>query len=685
MNKLKIILQSNIFSIFLILGIIFYVFYFTNIRKYESKYSNKTTKIEGEVLNFKIDDDKVRITLKAKEKIMVNYYIKNDEEKYYLENNLKEGSIILVEGNKTEISEPTIFNAFNYKKYLYNNHIYFTFLAKKINFINNDLSLINKIKLKISQRINKIERKEYVNAFILGDKNYIDSEIKEMIRSNGVSHLLALSGMHVNFIWLILKKLKVNNFLIFLFLGFYYFVAGMPVSFLRALLFMILTKLNKKYNWNIDNIKLLLYLAIFILIFNPFLVFDSAFIYTFVVTFSLLLFSKYIKIKGYGKNTLAISLITFLFSLPITLYLSYEFNLFSPLFNIILVPFVSLIIFPLTILVFLFPFLNSIYSIAIGLLENLNILMAKISCFIVIGKINFIEIGIYYLFLILLIKKRKIGYILFFSLIVFFLNVKANLDPNFYTYYLDVGQGDLIVLIFPFKKRVVMIDTGGKVSFKQKENKSIAPNILSFLKSKGINHLDWLILTHGDYDHMGEAINIVNNFKVKKVVFNCGEVNDLEQNLINVLNKKQIPYFSCLNELDIGINRLMFLKTRLYDNENDNSNVIYLKYNTYQFLFMGDASSMKEKDILNKYNLSNIDFLKVGHHGSDTSSSKEFINHINPKYALISVGKNNLYGHPKITVLNNLKNSLIYRTDINGSIEIKINKKKYRIRSCLAT
>lgn len=97
---------------------------------------------------------------------------------------------------------------------------------------------------------------------------------------------------------------------------------------------------------------------------------------------------------------------------------------------------------------------------------------------------------------------------------------------------------------------------------------------------------------------------------------------------------------------------------------------------------MGDAGVEKEEDILNKYSLKDIVFLKVGYHGSNTSSSDEFINSIKPKYSLISVGKNNIYGHPKISVLDILSNSKIYRTDINGSIEIKLNKNGYKIRTC---
>ena len=190
------------------------------------------------------------------------------------------------------------------------------------------------------------------------------------------------------------------------------------------------------------------------------------------------------------------------------------------------------------------------------------------------------------------------------------------------------------------------------------------------------------ISPHGDYDHMGEAINLVNNFKVGKVIFNCGEYNDLEKKLIKVLDKKKIKYYSCIKELNIDKNRLYFLQTKLYDNENDNSNVIYTKLNGYKYMFMGDASTTTEKEILNKYNLPDIDVLKVGHHGSKTSSSKEFISEINPKYSIISVGKNNRYGHPNKEVLDSLDNSRTYRTDIDGSIMFKIRNNKLKIETC---
>ena len=190
------------------------------------------------------------------------------------------------------------------------------------------------------------------------------------------------------------------------------------------------------------------------------------------------------------------------------------------------------------------------------------------------------------------------------------------------------------------------------------------------------------ISPHGDFDHIGDAVSLVNNFKVKKVIFNCGKFNDLEKELIKVLDKKNIKYYSCIEELNIDNNKLHFLQTKQYNNENDNSCVIYTKLNGYKFMFMGDAGVDKEKDILDKYNISDIDVLKVGHHGSKTSSSKNFISKINPKYSIISVGKNNRYGHPNKEVLNNLSDSKIYRTDQDGSVMFKIKNNKLEIETC---
>ena len=182
---------------------------------------------------------------------------------------------------------------------------------------------------------------------------------------------------------------------------------------------------------------------------------------------------------------------------------------------------------------------------------------------------------------------------------------------------------------------------------------------------------------------MGEAEVLVENYKVNTVIFNTGKYNYLEKALIKTLKEKNINYYKDADSLNLKNNELYFLNTKIYDNENDNSNVIYLNYNNFQFLFMGDAGIEKERDILETYNLNNIDFIKIGHHGSNTSSGKNFIKTINPKTCLISVGKDNKFGHPKESVLKTLNDYCqIYRTDQDGSIMLKIKNNKLKIETC---
>ena len=246
--------------------------------------------------------------------------------------------------------------------------------------------------------------------------------------------------------------------------------------------------------------------------------------------------------------------------------------------------------------------------------------------------------------------------------------------------FLDVGQGDSILISYPHNQLNILIDTGG--SYYSQNYSIVQSKTIPYLKSQGITKIDYLIISHGDYDHIGEATNLINKFKVDKVIFNNDDYNEIEKELINVLNNKNIKYYQNIQEITTKINKLYILNNQLYDNENDNSNVIYFSYNKFKMLLMGDAGVEVEEDLLKKYSINNINVLKVGHHGSKTSTSKKFIENINPQFAVISVGKNNRYGHPNNEVLDYLSRSKIYRTDVDGSIIFKINKNKIIINTC---
>ena len=456
------------------------------------------------------------------------------------------------------------------------------------------------------------------------------------------------------------------------------YITNFTPSIVRAGVFTIFLIINKVKYFYIKTINLLILSLSIIVFINPFIIYNIGFQFSFINSFFLILASDKLNNKSKIKVLLLTSIISFLASLPVMINNFYEANILSIIYNIFYVPYISSIVLPMTILTFILPILDKVLNVFIFVLEKTSLVLTNISIGkVIIPKQNIIFIIIYYLLLVIIVKanKKKALFILII-LIVLWINKKPHTN---YILSFDVEQGDSTLLYI--NNNATIIDTGGKPSLKN--NYQYTSNrIIPYLKSKGIKKINNLILTHGDYDHMGEAINLVNNFKVEKVIFNCGPYNDLEKELIRVLEKKNIKYYSCIKELNIDSNKLYFLQTKEYDNENDNSNVIYTEFNGYKFMFMGDASVTTEKEIINKYNLTNIDVLKVGHHGSKTSSSKEFINEINPKYSIISVGKNNRYGHPNKEVLDNLKDSKIYRTDKDGSIMFKIKNNKLKIETC---
>ena len=496
--------------------------------------------------------------------------------------------------------------------------------------------------------------------------------------------------MHITVFTLIINKLlslliknkKTIYLSIYIFLLIYMFLTGFTPSVIRGSLLYILNSLKKVLKINIKTIYILILIFSICLLVNPYVVYNIGFKFSFIISFYLIIFNKIInQYNNYFVKTFVISLIAFLVSMPICINNFFEINLLSPFVNILFVPFISIIIFPLSIITIIFKPLDNILFFLTNLIGDFSLLISKINCFIIpLCHINTIGVIIYYLiltYILLGFYKRKYYRIVYiFVILIIHYNI-SYLDNNLYMTMIDVGQGDSILIKFPNNNGNVLLDTGGNWLKKDAINK-----LISYFKSSGIKNIDYLIISHGDYDHMGEAINLVNNIKIEKVIFNCGEYNNLEKELIKVLDKKKIKYYSCIKELNIDKNKLYFLQTKEFDNENDNSNVIYTELNGYKFLFMGDASINTEKEILDKYNLPDIDVLKVGHHGSKTSSSKAFIDEINPKYSIISVGKNNRYGHPNKEVLDNLNNSKVYRTDKDGSIMFKMKNNKLEIETC---
>ena len=693
MKKLKTIFVSKTFFLSLIFLVFILTWYQVFFKNDNSKFSNEE-EITGLIKSKKVTNNKITLELKSKENIIINYYVDTYDELNKLNDTLYEGIIITAHGTLNQPSNNTIPNTFNYKKYLKSKKIYYTFNADALEVVGQNSNIYYQFKHWLSKRIESIDDTGYIKAFVLGSKSEIDEDIFKTYQNNGITHLFAISGMHISLfssiLLFLLKKIPLKDNqaypIILLFLLGYTFLVSFTASVVRAFTLVLLLYLNKRLKLGIRTTRIFICAISLILLLNPFFILDIGFLYSSLTSFGLILFSDYLKTSNKVLALLRVSLIALLFSLPITINNFYEYNFLSILANIVIVPLVSSIIYPLSLITLIFPFFHPILKLFLTILESISTILSNITWFkIILPKMPWFLIISYYFIIYLIFKTKKKGLVILLIALLLGYKLSFNFDNNFYVYYLDVGQGDSIVLISPRSRKATLIDTGGKkrVSYNEfpPNEYHVSNNVITFLKSINISKINTLITTHGDYDHIGESLNIVNNFKVGDVILNCGSLNELEQELITLLDKKHIKYSKCISQLDMSPIKLYFLNSGKYDNENDNSNVIYLKYNEIKFLFMGDASTVVEQDLLSKYNLKDIDFLKIGHHGSKTSSSKEFITKTNPKYSIISVGKNNRYGHPNKEVLENLKDSKIYRTDQDGSIGVKIKNNKFKIET----
>ena len=658
-------------------------------------YKLNEKEIEGIILEKNIDGNKLELTIKGKDKIKSYYYFETKKEKELIISKIHLGDKLLLKGNLEEIEENKTKNLFDYKKYMKRQNIYYYQEVEEITLLSRNKNIFYNVKEKvISMCTNK-----YVKIFILGDKSDIDKKVINSYRELGISHLFAISGMHItllsSFLLKMFKKIRLKEekryLIVSLFLVFYLFLTGLSASVLRAVLFFILFSINDIYYFYIKNTNIFILIFSISLLINPNYLFDVGFLYSYSISYTLIYMSSYINTyNSYFKKLLITSCLSFIVSIPISLYYFNQINFLSIVYNLFYVPFISYVVFPLSLFTFIYQPLERVLNIFIVILEKSSLLLSDINILkFIFSSINIIYYLVY-IFLIITVlkglKSKKNFYILSLIFFLIFHYINPLIFNKNYLMMIDVGQGDSILI--HFNNKSILIDTGGVMNYYEekwqiKKNKSsiVLNTTIPLLKKLGISKLDYLVLTHGDDDHMGESINLVNNFQVNKVIFNNGEYNDLEQKLIKTLEEKNISYYQNIKELNLGKNKLYFLNNKLYDDENNNSSVIYTKLNGVKLLLMGDAGINVEKDLIKKYNLEDIDILKVGHHGSKTSSSKDFINAINPKYSLISVGKDNKFNHPNSSVLQTLKNSKIYRTDLDGSITFKIKNDKLKIET----
>lgn len=252
-------------------------------------------------------------------------------------------------------------------------------------------------------------------------------------------------------------------------------------------------------------------------------------------------------------------------------------------------------------------------------------------------------------------------------------------------YFIDVGQGDCTLIKLDTNK-TILVDGGEGSSDKSDKGKNV---LYPYLLDRKIDTIDYMIFSHFDSDHAGGLMYILENMKVKNVIIGIqNEDSYLYRKMIEIVKEKNINLIVIDNPKmlkidDIYLDFIWPIKNKLISENklNNNSLVFRLIYNNTKIMFTGDIEIPAENVIVSEYknnkNRLKSDILKVAHHGSDTSTTKEFLELVNPKIALIGVGKNNSFNHPSKDVISRLEDVQIkiYRTDLMGEITIFINNR----------
>jgi len=648
-----------------------------------NSYDLGTKKVVGEVLEYDIDGDYLKLTIDANEKLIGRYYFKTKAEKELFIKSVDVYDTLRLNGELEEAEGSKDIYSFDYKQYLKSKNINYIIKIDKITLISKEKSFFKGIKCFLLKR----NSNPYIKAFIFGNNKSIITDVMSSYQEIGISHLFAISGMHIGLLTLVISKLlmKLNIkekyifIIISLFLFFYLFITGVSPSILRAIFFYLFFSINKIYNFNIKGVNIFLLIFSISLLVNPYYIHEVSFLYSYTISFSILLVGNKISNSSYFKRLFLTSLISFIVSFPITIYFFNQINILSVFYNMLFVPFISMIVFPLSIITYIIPFFEPIFNVFISLMEFLALKFNSIS----FSKLIFPSLPRYYYILYIVgvvifiyFYNKKIISVLPILLLALFNYLYPVFFNQNYLMFLDVGQGDSILI--HSKDKTMLVDTGGVINYsrekwQERKNKKSLTNYVTIpvLKKLGIRKIDYLVLTHGDFDHMGEALKLIKQYRVEDIYLNQGNFNLLEKKVI----KKYRHVYQIREKEEIVLGNINIVQiNKEFSDENDSSSILLMYYKNKKILLTGDASKKSEEYILNKYNIGKIDVLKIGHHGSKTSTSDELLKELRPSLAIISCGKNNRFNHPHKETIDKLKEYRIkyLRTDISGTIRIDL-------------
>lgn len=622
-------------------------------------------------------------------------YIPKDVEK------LEYGSIIKINAQYTEATRDRNYGGFNYKAYLRTKKIYGIFNVEDVEIVKNGsdniiIKLRKYIKSKLREKLKK-ENSELAISLIVGDRSHISSEVEDNFKKANLLHMLAISGAHFSYVILIatfisnrLQHKRLGQLIQIIAIIFFMNLTGNTASVVRAGIMSILligSSICKRQNDSLNNIAIS---AIIQIINNPYIIFDSGFMLSYSGVLGIILFYKKISEHIHFKS-IALTISANIFIIPIMIY---NFHTISGSFIIsnicaswllgiiIILEFISLCI-PIKLLYMILDLLIMILRKIAEICANIPFAQMYVPRYAI-----FFVIVIYILIFCRKLKCRKYVYS-FLTIgvsILLIVNFTDVYQDRMRINFIDVGQGDSCLI--RYKGTNIMIDSGGSLS-KNKDGKSydIGENVLNnYLLNRGITRLDYIMASHFDEDHSQGFVFLLKNMKVKNVIISEQyKTSSIYEQFKQICKKQNIQIIYVRSGDEIRIKDLAFkiLHPKSKENQisenplNNNAIVCMVKYKNRRILFTGDIEKVAENEMVKEYtNGLKADILKVGHHGSKTSTTKEFLDLINPSVALIGVGQNNKFGHPNEDVIKRLeeKNIQIYRTDEMGEISVIIDK-----------
>jgi competence protein ComEC len=609
------------------------------------------------------------------------------------------GDQIEITGTIVPISEPRNPTQFNYKAFLESRNIYTQIRSDSVIQINPDSSLFSWVSIRkkalklVDQNFDSVTA-PIAKALLLGYKNELDGSTKQSFARAGLSHIMAVSGLHVGLIiapfWVIIpyfwtKKhgTKIGLVLLILILIFYAGLTGFSVSVLRASVMAVLLTYGKLFSKSSDSLNLMGIAALVILLFDPSQLFEIGFQLSFSAVLIILLvlpviqnvIPYWVRIKWYGAPIMVIiiSLVVQLGLYPLQAFYFGEVSLISPLANVLFVPLLGLIV-PLSLLALI---ISSVVPV-VGFFINYPslVFLAALSDFVSFSSQlsgAWFEVQkpgmstfLFWISFVLMIgswRNPNIKWKLM-AISLFFLPLDSALRtlelPKMTVTVLDVGQGDATFIQTPNGKNI-LIDAGvwSPVSNSGKQI------LLPFFKENNIQKLDAVFLSHPHADHIGGIKDLINEIDID-TIYNSGfeYESNLYKDYINLASSKGVPVISLNAGTTIDIDESLLIlvlgpeKGKFNNDPNQHSLVLNIIHGENEFLFTGDAGEDQERRLVENYgHLLDTDFLKVGHHGSKTSSEFLFLQEVTPEVAVVSVAEKNRFGHPHPEAIERLEST----------------------------